>query len=296
MTMSRELDVRESVGDERSAPLQGGEDTLRRADGVAANDRADQVWDRVPDPADRLRPGRDRNSALSVRAEQTVADIGAFRAVRFDDLARYRYGGDQAATARDLRRLGQLGLVNRHRMSVTGGRMIDVAVLTEAGRARAERQPSPAGEARQIFHAGLVKPRELAHDVAIYRMFQAERARLTREGARVRRVLLDYELKQRIFSSPGRGSERAGREEQAAAHGLRTVNGKVAIPDLRIEYETAAGDAGRVDLELTTEHYKAAQLRAKLDAGFQLYVAGPPSARMNAVLEERGVTASILEL
>ena len=279
--MSREVDVRDSASHERH-------------DAFVANERADQ--DRAPEVADRLRPARDRAGALGVRAEQTVADIGAFRAVRLDDLARHRYGGDQAAATRDLRRLGRLGLVNRHRMTLSGGRTVDVAVLTEAGRVWAEREAAPAGEGRQAFHAGLVKPRELAHDVAIYRMFQAERARLTREGARVRRVLLDYELKQRIFSSAGRGTQRPGRDEQAAANGLRIVNGKVAIPDLRIEYETAAGEVGRVDLELTTEHYKAAQLRAKLDAGFRLYVAGPPSARMNAVLEERDQIAAVLEL
>src|SRR5262249_36817350 len=105
----------------------------------------------------------------------------------------------------------------------------------------------------------------------------------------------DYEFKQRIFSSSGRGAD-VKREEQAAANGLRVVSGKVTIPDLRIEYETATGDAGRVDLELTTEHYKAAQLRAKVDAGFRVYVAGPPTARMNAVLEERDQIAGILEL
>src|SRR5262245_49479558 len=138
MTMSRELDLRESSRDERSSP--------QLSAAPAANDRADRLPERVPDAVDRLRPDHDRNGAVSVRAAQAVADIGAFRAVRCDDLARYRYDGDQSSAARDLRRLGRLGLVNRHRLTVSGGQTIDVAVLTEAGRSWAERQPSAPGE------------------------------------------------------------------------------------------------------------------------------------------------------
>ena len=41
---------------------------------------------------------------------------------------------------------------------------------------------------RQALYAGFVKPREIAHDTAIYRLFQAEGARIAQEGGRITRV------------------------------------------------------------------------------------------------------------
>ena len=51
------------------------------------------------------------------------------------------------------------------------------------------------------------------------------------------------------------------------------VNGHVQLPDLRIEYDTRDGDRTKVDLELTTEAYRAGQLAAKRQAGFTVYSA-----------------------
>ena len=302
--MSRHLDdIRgpEGLGPaSRLGPVDGGGD---RGIGRTADDRLAVAprRDRVDALLERAVADRDRPVVLSTRAEATVMEIGTFRALRVDDLARYRYDGDQGAMARDLRRLEHMGFVSQHRLSGRRGRPLDVVVLTEAGKRWAEGRPSmEAGDARQVLHAGLVKAREVVHEVAIYRMYQAERARLAGEGARVRRVLLDYELKRQVFSAAGSGASRMPDrcQQQAAAgvQGLRIVDGKVAFPDLRIEYENAGGDLGRVDLELTTEHYKAGQLRAKAEAGFRIYVAGPPSARMAAVFEERDITVAILEL
>ena len=55
----------------------------------------------------------------------------------------------------------------------------------------------PAGS-RQVYYAQFVKPRELRHDAAIYRLYQEVAARIAREGGRVSRIVLDFELKKSI--------------------------------------------------------------------------------------------------
>jgi hypothetical protein len=57
----------------------------------------------------------------------------------------------------------------------------------------------------------------------------------------------------------------------AEANGLKVVNGRVALPDLRIEYEIQ-GQRAWVDLELATHNYRGAHLRSKAGAGFKVYI------------------------
>jgi hypothetical protein len=86
------------------------------------------------------------------------------------------------------------------------------------------------------------------------------------------------------------------REEIAREHGLRVVDGKIPLPDLRIEYETREGTIERVDLELATEHYKGRQLAEKLRAGFRIYIGGSDRSLCTPVQDERELTAGILSL
>lgn len=48
------------------------------------------------------------------------------------------------------------------------------------------------------------------------------------------------------------------------------IRGKIPLPDLRIDYETAEGDLAKVDLELATEHFHGAQAATKGKAGFKI--------------------------
>jgi hypothetical protein len=52
------------------------------------------------------------------------------------------------------------------------------------------------------------------------------------------------------------------------------VNGKIPLPDLRIEYQTRDGEMAKVDLELATGHYKRSQISEKASAGFIVYSEG----------------------
>jgi hypothetical protein len=149
------------------------------------------------------------------------------------------------------------------------------------------------------LHAGLVKPKEQAHDTALYRVAEAEGQRIARAGGTVRRVVLDAELKGQVASKrnrPGAGDETERTAAVARALHLRVVDGTIQIPDVRLEYQTRGGTQARVDLELATEHYKPSQVAAKAQAGFTIYAPASQTGRLSAALEDRGILAEILSL
>ena len=246
-------------------------------------------------------PGRERSYRLRDSEMAALTEVGRFRTVRVEDLAQHHYQGNAARMAQDLRSLVSQGLLMRRTVPMGRNRQqkITVLVLSREGKRVIEKEHQAGNQA---LYAGLVKPGEVVHDAAIYRMYQAEAQKIESQGGRVQRVVLDYELKKNIYSAlqkPGSGSpdERAHRQQRVAeAHGLKVVEGKIPLPDLRLEYETREGELAKVDLELATEHYKSSQVGEKAQAGFTIYVAGQGSARMSAVLEEREITAGILSL
>jgi hypothetical protein len=151
-----------------------------------------------------------------------------------------------------------------------------VAVLTRDGKSLLEaHQDRSHGGSVQAYHAGLVKPRELAHDAQLYALYQAEASRIEADGGRVDRVLLDYELKrdyQTFLNRPNRVNEPDDDVTAFAdAHGLPIIDGHLELPDLRIEYEAPDGTLQHRDVELVTEHYSRAQLAGKSQAGFSMY-------------------------
>src|SRR6266704_1534849 len=108
-------------------------------------------------------------------------------------------------------------------------------------------------------------------------MYQAEAAHIHEQGGRIKRIVLDFELKKKAYAPLARARAISIEEykrqqaEIAEAHGLKVIDGKIRLPDLRIEYETATGEAARVDLELATEHYRGDHMSAKSQAGFKIY-------------------------
>ncbi|HEY0701479.1 MAG TPA: hypothetical protein VGD60_01815 [Candidatus Acidoferrales bacterium] len=152
----------------------------------------------------------------------------------------------------------------------------------------------------QAIHHGFVKPREAKHDADLYRLYQAEIERIEQAGGRATRVVLDYELKRYLnrdlaaFSSEEMTPEI--RQEVAERHGLTVVEGKIFVPDLRVEYDTAEMERKYVDLELATRNYRPGALAAKAKAGFSLYARREDASRLRRVLDEREITAKILSL
>jgi hypothetical protein len=221
----------------------------------------------------------------------TLREIGRFRTIASHDLATYQYGSRTDDMQNDLAALRDQGLVRERSIWVNAiGDKLNVLVLTKAGRDLAKFRGS--ANDRQALYAGFVKPAEVAHDAAIFRMYQAEAARIQREGGTIRRVVLDYELKQNVYRPLAKirphvkAHEYAKRQaEVAAANGLKVVQGKIPLPDLRIEYETRSGVGASVDLELATEHYRASMMRGKAEAGFKFYAPGDSAAHLAAAFD-----------
>lgn len=233
---------------------------------------------------------------LSALEKQVLWEAGRFRTVAVPDLARVHYCGKLGALERDLKQLLAGGLVERHTVALNGkGKSVSVVALTGRGK-RLLKAAAPSGQA---LYTGLVKPRELAHDAAIYRMYFAEAERIEADGGRVARVVLDYELKKRAYSPLAKARDLPAlayaerQQEIAREHGLEVVEARLVFPDLRIEYETRDGEERSIDLELATRNYRAAHIRAKAAAGFKVY-ADTRSGRLAAVLDDHDLVAELL--
>jgi len=239
--------------------------------------------------------------SISPDERQTMYDMGRFRVLRSEDLAALKYQGNQARMLQDLRSLTAQGLVERK--SVWTGRDGEVDTfwaLTKEGKRFLKKQyPVPFGQA---LYTGFVKPAELRHDAAVYRVYQREAAEIEKNAGRIRRVVLDYELKKRAYSPLAKAKALAPAEyakrqaEIARAHGLHVVNGHIVLPDLRIEYVDRHGVSAQIDLEVASESYHGSHAAEKAAAGFRIYASPDTAARLSRALEEREITAEILWL
>ena len=251
----------------------------------------------------------DRQYRLSEAEKELLFTLGLFRSISVADLLAYLYASQPRQLGQDLRSLKGQGLIRTHRVMVGGeGDVLEVLIPTSETRpllaaigTENGRQPGPVGR---------LKLREIAHDAALYRMYAAEAAYISNCGGAVRRVILDYELKASIYASLASACSRSrvdyakAQKEVARAHGLEVTEGRILLPDVRLEYETAEGELRKVDLELATYHYHGAYALAKAKVGFKLYADGPSAARLNAHLtrggapvpEGPGLTDAILSL
>lgn len=254
----------------------------------------------LPRGAERERV-RDRDRAYDLNGDESrlLATVGAFRVVQVEDL---RHAAERDAADRKdaagLRHLERSGLVETIRLDT---RDRDVVVLTDAGRdlLGANRREVERGP-RQEFHAGLrrgagtraggrvgvQKPRELSHDTRIYRAYLRAETRIRESGGRVRRVVIDHELKrdyQRFLQEGHHGRPvsdgRPGRSPREIAdwareHRLPVQEGRVRFPDARVEFEDRDGWERHEDLEVVTRHYRGAHAASARSSGFTCYVAG----------------------
>jgi hypothetical protein len=229
---------------------------------------------------------------------RTLGELGKFRVVAAVDLAKFGYGGDRARMERDIRRLVKQRLVSDQELEISGKKTVRILTLTKTGN-RLLRQTGRLPE-EQMTYAGLVKPREAKHDADLYRLYQREAQRIERSGGKVTRVVLDYEQKRNLNRDRAlHGKCKDDPEEVerlAAKHGLTVVDGKIPVPDLRVEYQDAEMELRRTDLELATRHYRPKGLAEKAKAGFSLYSHPEDAARLRRILDERELTAALLTL
>ena len=228
----------------------------------------------------------------------TLSELGRFRVVAPSDLAKYAYAGDSARMERDIRRLKQQSLLTEKTLEISGKKTLRVITLTKQG-AKLLRKTNRLPDEQEIYH-GLVKPREAKHDADLYRLYQKEASRVERAGGKSLRVILDYELKRDLYRDlVALGPLKDDPDAKgliAEKHHLQAVNGKIPLPDLRIEYENAQGELSRVDLELATRHYRPRGLAAKARAGFSLYSHPEEASRLRRILHDQDLTAGIFAL
>jgi len=229
---------------------------------------------------------RDREYSLRESETRTLSTVGAFRVVSSRDLADYD-GRPADPHGGDLRHLREQGLI---RTIPVPGRKDVAVVLTERGRHLLESHRHARDRSgRQAFYADLKKPREMEHDAQIYGAYLREAEQLEGRGARIERVVLDYELKreyQAWLHERDRGRPDAdGRPDRsedeiqdwASQHNLPYFDGHVHFPDLRIEYEDLDGRHDHQDVEILTIHYRGARGAAAARSGFRCH--GGSSAR-----------------
>ena len=79
----------------------------------------------------------------------------------------------------------------------------------------------------------------------------------------------------------------------AEENDLPLVDGRLVLPDLRIEYQSREGEDRHIDLELATRNYRSAHLRTKAAAGFRMY-ADPSSGALASALDDHDLIAELL--
>jgi hypothetical protein len=252
---------------------------------------------------DRIPP---QTIGLQLRPEErrVMLELGRFRVIRTADLADTVYDGKHRKLDEDLSYLRSKGLVTTRHINLRRDgkrRHIDraeVATLTKDGRAWLRKSGEvPAG---QTVYAGFVKPRELEHDSLIYRAYRKEADKIADHGGTNLRVKLDFEIKadvQKAIHAKPKGDPKrdmAGIKEQVAKQqDLPFVDGRIQIPDARIEYDRKMENdqdqgsrTGHEDIEVLTAAYHRGHLRAKAQAGFRVYAAGADRASITARIED----------
>jgi hypothetical protein len=261
---------------------------------------------------DSRRTRRDRipqqTIGMNLRPEErrTMLELGRFRVVRTADLADSVYDGKHRKLDEDLSYLRSKGLVTTRHINLRrdGKRRsierVEVATLTKDGRAWLRKSGEvPQG---QTVYYGFVKPREMEHDSLIYRAYRKEAEKITDQGGTNLCVKLDFEIKadvqKAIYAERKADPKRDMAEVKelvAKQQELPFVDGRIQIPDARIEFdrELKPGEdidqgsrTGHEDIEVLTAAYRAGHLRAKAQAGFRAYAASADRASITAKIED----------
>jgi hypothetical protein len=300
------LDPRDAAREPVSGNRQAGRSDSSRGQGPGsdAQDNARLTLERAP-KADTDRPVEPRKAyefrgrTYTVRLSEigTLAELGKFRAVATEDLEEFRYHGEKDRMRPDVANLTQQGLVREKSIPHSDTAPRRLLTLTKKGHQFL--RSTGTVPRNQATHYGFTKPREAHHDADLYRLYHKAAEKIEQEGGKNPRVVLDFELKKRVFHDLARlGPKHSAESKRAIAekHGLQVVRGKIPLPDLRIEYEGLDGDTARVDLELATEHYRGSSLAEKVRAGFSLYARSQDAPGLRRVLDQKELIAEILSL
>ena len=246
----------------------------------------------------------DRDKTYSLRDSEihALSEVGKFRVVAAQDLVQFAYNGDRSRMEGDIENLRRQGLVRQTTLSDRVHKPTPVVSLTKEGHKLLSRGKVVA--TGQAIYYGLKKPQEAFHDADLYRLYHKVSDEIERNGGRVNRVILDYEMKEELYGKLAKalrdktwGPEReAIREEIAEKYDLKVVQGKIPIPDLRIEYADQDLIVHQRDLELATDHYRPRGLAEKAHAGFQIYARTGETDRLRRIRDDLELSAAIYRL
>ena len=244
---------------------------------------------------------RDKTYELRDSEIHLLSEVGKFRVVAQNDLAEFAYNGDRNRVEHDVENLERQRLAEVKTILDVEHNAIKVVTLTKEGN-RLMRQGGIL-ESRQRTYYGLKKPKEAAHDADLYRLYHKVSDEIESKGGRVVGVRLDYELKNELYSRIARASKsrqqtaHTVREEMAKSFHLKVVDGKIPIPDLRVEYVNENdGQLRRRDLELATDHYRPRGLSEKARAGFQVYARPEDTNRLRRVRDREELMTTIFRM
>ncbi len=275
-----------------------------------------------PDPR---RPARAAGNVvgleLRLEEKQLLREAGRFRVVRTADLRETLYNGRVRPLENDLKYLRDKGLIETQHVNLRrDGRRrtiqrVEVITLTRDGQSLLIKQGDLPQD--QKVYAGLVKPREIEHDSQIFRAYRKEAERIERNGGSNLRVRLDFEIKadvqKAIYAERKADPKRDMAEikhQVAERYELPFVDGKIQIPDARIDYDLPCeadqdlnpdqdqgSRAGHQDIEVLTAAYHAGHLRSKAQAGFRNYASTSDRSSLTARIEDdHGLMEDILDL
>lgn len=227
----------------------------------------------------------------------TMAEAGKFRALSIEDLQQYIYSGDRQMMLRDLSNLTRQGLIRKSAGHYSDP--IQVVTLTRQGD---KFMREVLKENEQELYSGIKKVRELRHDTALYEIYIAKAQEIEEAGGKVKRVVLDYEIKRRLNRDLNKVKDGAPsddtklKEDIGRKHSVPMVQGQYVVPDVRIEFEDRDGIECRVDLEYLTETYRHGDISAKAQAGFSLYASHDQAPRLHRVLDQHQIMTEILSI
>lgn len=249
------------------------ENDLNRSKSPLADSREKDSNERAQTPERQVYELRNAEYRLNGPQIETLNAVGAFRTIRAEDALAAIYGGDKTLFERDLNQLRRQKLITISKFRAQPGERF-IALTPDAKRlidARLKTNPE------QRIYSGMAKVKELNHDGALYKMTAKAIGGLEKDGGKPKRIIIDYELKATLnkeleaAKNLPKDQEIAKLEELARQHDLKVVDGKIPVPDVRVEYETREGDVAHIDLEYVTGNYRASAIAEKARAGFSLY-------------------------
>lgn len=299
---TQEADARRKLEDFRKAPEEATPAPRRGASDDSLEPARERPAAEVSQTPERRTHYKDHGRTYSLRNSEieTMTDIGKFRVLDVQDLARFVYRGDASRMNHDLVNLRAQGLLEEKRVFRAHKESRRLATLTEQGyRLIAKNGDLP--NQQRIYH-GFVKLRELDHDVDLYKVYQNAVKPIQQRGGKPLRVRLDFELKETINREKEAArhlsqEQRAARLRIVAAeHGLTLQDSRIHLPDIQVEYETRDGRIERENIELLSRNYREEGIRSKASAGFSVYARSGDTNRIRRALRDTGIVREVLSI